>query len=1474
MIYNRKNLRGGTEMQRSMKTGEVITLSSDGKEIGFTVKEVKGVGGSCIAYGVSYTENGDIPHYGILKEFCPAYLENYDFERNESGIKIPDELSGRFQSDCEQFRQTYLNINRYLADNLSAANYHTVQIGLFEGCGTWYTLTAADFGTSYDRVEDTGLSSLLKIILSVTKAVEMYHNAGYLHLDIKPENVLILDGVTELVKLFDFDSLTAISDIKSRRIDAVPVPEDYYVPELSNGEIRRIGIPTDIYEIGAMLFLRLFGRAPLSKDISHSAKYDFDSSPLMRAASPAVRFEVGKLLNNTLQISAAKRYKTTAGLKAQIEKIIEIITADTAYPLNLPAWQPSALSVGREDEIRALKERLDSDGYVFVKGMGGVGKSELTKLFVQKYRNEYHTVQFCRFNGSLKALTAAMPFYGINDSDYADFDSLVNVKNKNLHMCDSNTLIIVDNFNVTYDSFLRDFLPADNKSFKVIFTTRCAQASDYLSGKTMELSCLPEEECTRLFFLHSLLTPDIGTIPTVKEIISAVERNTLIIILLAAVIKKGGISIDDVIKRIADAELNVIEDRVFHEYDINAAESAAYGRIAAHLDLIFDMSGLKEKESEALKNMTLISHDGIESDSFIQLCEEGGLSESVLDSLVNQSWANEENGMISLHPIVSDVIWGNEKIEKSDSYYRLFNNLLSFYQNDKDPHISHKTRILSAFIQLERRSRNENSELRIGSNMYLGLAYKNMYQAQKARDAADKCLKISDETGNRDFVMSAYLLKGEIEKTFGTAQDAISLYEKALSCSKNIKFRDYETALITMVATARCCDDMKNGSEALNYYKKALKYAKFHRLHGYIYSIAREAAEICADLNLKKEKSRYLALQEKYKAFADTDEIPPELKNVKLYQSTGDIKELSRASSDYFSRIRDEMGEESPDYKYMSLDQWTLFALENDKETAMRKMTESLGFIEETFGKDSLEMARQLEQVAVTLPTLGELNFASESAERGLEICRKLNQTDSFLYLELQTALALCRLLSGRADESARILDTVDFSRFEGRDAADNLISTAGFALLETDAAWRIEPVALKLLEYDDVSPLSRYLSCLLLANLYNTRGEIKKAEKYLTEAEKTADKIAESNSKKALYASFCRIKAISLFKSGLKNEALETVNEADRLFSGNDRYSLQRTPTLLNRAFIQASCFNPDAAEADCRTCEEIYRKNNMPEESYIRLYNQIAVIYINKNDFAGAKEILDKAISIYPELLNASTLQDITANYNYGWCTLNMGNPEEAVNIIKKSIDGLKRAKMKKSTEYFAINKALSYAYMLLGDYKKTSKILAELSSLYSEITDDNEYSIRRDLIIRIIYLQLVLQPETVYDFALMQLEQLKDDIGENSIPYIDTLIDIGAVFRNEGHENDYKFILAAEELLNKNGLQKTLTYAVMLNHRANGVYDLGEYKVALMLYKKSKALFEELGMDNHPVYSIVTQNIKDISDLINEEDSNGNI
>lgn len=79
--------------------------------------------------------------------------------------------------------------------------------GIYPGNGTCYILTQLFEGGTYAEIQDESLVDTLTTIRSLTEVIGKYHRDGYLHLDIKPANILVIPEAREHIILFDFDSV-------------------------------------------------------------------------------------------------------------------------------------------------------------------------------------------------------------------------------------------------------------------------------------------------------------------------------------------------------------------------------------------------------------------------------------------------------------------------------------------------------------------------------------------------------------------------------------------------------------------------------------------------------------------------------------------------------------------------------------------------------------------------------------------------------------------------------------------------------------------------------------------------------------------------------------------------------------------------------------------------------------------------------------------------------------------------------------------------------------------------------------------------------------------------------------------------------------------------------------------------------------------------------------------------------------------
>jgi eukaryotic-like serine/threonine-protein kinase len=101
-------------------------------------------------------------------------------------------------------------------------------------------------GTSLDVERPSGLKSLLEISCQVAEGLSALHKMGYVHADIKPNNILV-DSTTRC-KIIDFGQSCPVGTVKSR-IQGTP---DYIAPE--QVALGPLTPATDIFNFGASLY--------------------------------------------------------------------------------------------------------------------------------------------------------------------------------------------------------------------------------------------------------------------------------------------------------------------------------------------------------------------------------------------------------------------------------------------------------------------------------------------------------------------------------------------------------------------------------------------------------------------------------------------------------------------------------------------------------------------------------------------------------------------------------------------------------------------------------------------------------------------------------------------------------------------------------------------------------------------------------------------------------------------------------------------------------------------------------------------------------------------------------------------------------------------------------------------------------------------------------------------------------------------
>ncbi len=153
----------------------------------------------------------------------------------------------------------------------------------------------------------------LKVLRHLIEGLSFLHSRGYIHSDIKPENVFgkrVLKSI--LWKLGDFGLLkirgsVSVIDVKGTL--------GYIAPEVFRGEIHR---SSDIFSLGCLLYFLLFKRDPFHcedrKEKIHRNKECIYEIP--DRVSPRMK----NLLSSLLQKDFKKRFRTALELKDYLIK--------------------------------------------------------------------------------------------------------------------------------------------------------------------------------------------------------------------------------------------------------------------------------------------------------------------------------------------------------------------------------------------------------------------------------------------------------------------------------------------------------------------------------------------------------------------------------------------------------------------------------------------------------------------------------------------------------------------------------------------------------------------------------------------------------------------------------------------------------------------------------------------------------------------------------------------------------------------------------------------------------------------------------------------------------------------------------------------------------------------------------------------------------------------------------------------------
>jgi serine/threonine-protein kinase len=223
-------------------------------------------------------------------------------------------------------------------------------------------------GLPLDTNQPTELPALVRCFLSVADGLQAMHHAGYVHCDLKPNNIL-LDN-TQKVKIIDLGQACPTGTAKSR-IQGTP---DYIAPE--QVRCKPVSGRTDIFNLGATMYWALTGKKlptlfTLKRDENSLLAADLMESP--RQVNPQVPEAFSSLVMECVRSDEHKRPQDMAEVRRRLELTHHLLTR-ASRPVTAPELDDT---LGLDDENRDDSASLSPDELISRDKLNDGGSADL-----------------------------------------------------------------------------------------------------------------------------------------------------------------------------------------------------------------------------------------------------------------------------------------------------------------------------------------------------------------------------------------------------------------------------------------------------------------------------------------------------------------------------------------------------------------------------------------------------------------------------------------------------------------------------------------------------------------------------------------------------------------------------------------------------------------------------------------------------------------------------------------------------------------------------------------------------------------------------------------------------------------------------------------------------------------------------------------------------------------------------------------
>ena len=374
-----------------------------------------GSGSNAIVYKAVYQDGVEKQycHYVLIKELFPRHQDRGIYRGSDGRICRRPEQEEYFRMHERSFRTgNEIHLSCLAAHPEAAAG----NINSWYMNGTIYTVYPFDGGITleqYRNREHTGLHEICLFMEELADVVKIFHDTGFLHLDISPDNILIIPmpGKTKYrLLLIDYNCAWKISAESRDNGLYTGKKEGYSAPEVMLGRTEYFGRASDLYSVCAVLFYLLTGRKLTRSEQTNRKELNraLDNCPCLENIPVTAFMKLRQILGRGLSQSPAVRYQECEELKNDLREWLDRIEGRGITRAAL--WEAGRRQrLACEKQMRAPNykcsmhlrteqmEEIDEEtfqkeageGNVLLLGEGGAGKTGMLLRIWKRYTEYY-----------------------------------------------------------------------------------------------------------------------------------------------------------------------------------------------------------------------------------------------------------------------------------------------------------------------------------------------------------------------------------------------------------------------------------------------------------------------------------------------------------------------------------------------------------------------------------------------------------------------------------------------------------------------------------------------------------------------------------------------------------------------------------------------------------------------------------------------------------------------------------------------------------------------------------------------------------------------------------------------------------------------------------------------------------------------------------------------------------------------------